>query len=178
MNSSHYNKTKHLIPKVPDDQYARILIHPAQPSLVSDEQFVGRIEELDLLRIVLGLDNRWQPSPPTNSRLAGCPRVRLEGTSGRGKRSLVFELARRMGLPLYEIQGHADMSPEDMILAIVPRASTKNDLNPRFCLQASPLATALLWGGIVYFDALHRAPEKALAPLASLLDDRTTLKTY
>src|SRR5262249_48341808 len=39
-------------------------------------------------------------------------------------------------------------------------------------LRASPLATALHTGGLFFFDEINRVPERALSPLASVLDGR------
>ncbi len=175
MNSSHYTKTRRLIPETPDDRYAGHLIHPAKPTTVTEGQCIGRENELDLVRIALGLDENWKGSKDRGLYRAGCQRMRLEGPSGRGKRSIVLEVARRTALPLYEMHGHAGMSSEDLVLAIVPRASDDGHEGSHLVIQASPLATALLWGGILYFDAIHRAPVRALTPLASLLGGRMTL---
>lgn len=175
MNNPHYPKIQHLTSNAQDDRYSGHLIHPSLPSPIGDEACIGREKELELIRIALGLNENWQVSQSEGLHTVGCQKIRIEGPSGVGKRSLVLEAARRTALPLYEMQGHADMSPEDLILAIVPRASESGQSNIPLVLQASPLATALLWGGIVYFDAIHRAPEKALAPLASLLDGRMAL---
>jgi hypothetical protein len=163
---------------IPDSRYAGHLIHPASPSKLGNDQCIGREKELELIRIALGLygkDNKWLDFGFGGPFKPGCRRIRLEGPSGRGKRSLVAEVSRRVGLPLYEIAGHADMSPEDLVIAIVPRPSGATAQAPPLALQASPLTTAFLWGGVAYFDGLHVAPEKALSPLISLLDGRMEL---
>ena len=69
------------------------------------------------------------------------------------------------------------MSPEDMVLAVVPAESQANleCKGVRMVLRASPLATAILEGGIFFFDELNRLPERALAPLAPALDNRGML---
>lgn len=167
--------TQRPVPDQPDDRYWGHRIHPASSLDTRMGTCVGRDQELELLRVCLGFDREWRVARDRRLHDSACQRVRLEGAAGTGKRVLAREVARRALLPFYEVQGHAGMSPEDLVLAIVPRDTRPGNRGTPLSLQASPLATALMWGGVVYFDALHRASNNALAPLASLLDGRSTL---
>lgn len=120
----------------------------------------------------------WGVVPGTEggSRFAASPRplpFRLEGPPGSGKNVLVYQLARELGRELYVQSGHEDLTPEDLSLLVTPIAGPPGLLPLR--LRASPLATALICGGLFLFDDIHRVPERALAALAPVLDGRHEL---
>ena len=78
-----------------------------------------------------------------------------------------------MKIPFYSIQGHEEMTPEDLSILVVPDPDVSGYM--QFRLQASPLATALYEGGLFFFDEINRVPERALTPWASVLDKRRSL---
>jgi len=92
----------------------------------------------------------------------------LVGEPGVGKNRLVYELARVTRKELYIVQGHEDVTPEDLVCA----ARMSDDLERRVDYILSPLATAMLRGGICFLDEIGKLRPRALAPLASVLDDR------
>ncbi|MFF1615689.1 AAA family ATPase [Amycolatopsis sp. NPDC058278] len=157
----------------------------ARPVRVPQRSFVGRESELNLCKMAWGIDlfsNRFVDSdlPPFN--------FRLEGPPGVGKNEIVYEVARQTGRPLFIIQGHEELTPEDLSLLLVPAARRQaepsdpdsyevmeDDRPGDLILQASPLATAIIVGGLCFFDEINRAPERALSPLSSVLDDRVAL---
>lgn len=108
---------------------------------------------------------------------------RLVGNPGVGKTELGLEVARRVNrgrtdadrVPVYLMQGHEELTPEDLALLLVPDPHRTLRKGPGFIFRASPLATALLVGGIVLFDEIGRVPERALSPLSSVLDGRRAL---
>lgn len=144
----------------------------ADAQVVPKRNFVGRDVELRLCRAAFGLsdsyhlDSSFQPL-----------HFRLEGAPGVGKNELVYEIARRLAemenIPFYSIQGHEEMTPEDLSLLVVPDPDNRRSLSLQ--LRASPLATALYEGGLFFFDEINRVPARALSPLASVLDDRRAL---
>ena len=99
---------------------------------------------------------------------------RLEGPPGVGKNEIVYEIVRKLtennDVPFYSIQGHEEMTPEDLSILLTPDNTGENNTN--LILRASPLATAIFEGGIFFFDEINRVPERALSPLASVLDSR------
>jgi len=141
--------------------------------------FTGRETELMMCRIAWGLDENYKFIDGGNSNSLA---FRLFGKPGMGKNELVYELVRKIreknpkfsDMPFYSMVGHDEMSPEDMVLAVVPTETT-HDSRVNMVLRASPLATAILKGGIFFFDELNRLPERALAPLSSALDGRGQL---
>lgn len=147
-------------------------IHPAEPETPPECHFFGRQTELRLCKAAFGI------SPEGGFDEVMVPlHFRLEGPPGVGKNEIVYELARQLAksvnLPFYSIQGHEEMTPEDLSILIVPATDEPDSM--RFRLQASPLATALHVGGLFFFDEINRVPERALAPLASVLDNRHSL---
>jgi len=140
-------------------------------SEVPARKFVGREQELQLCRAAFGVDSEYrldQTLQPLHFRLEGAP--------GVGKNEIVYEMARQLAksenLPFYSVQGHEEMTPEDLCLLVVPDPAQQG---LSLQLRASPLATALYEGGCFFFDEINRVPARALSPLASVLDDRRTL---
>ncbi len=98
---------------------------------------------------------------------------KMAGPSGMGKSAIVEYLARKVdGYKFYSITGHEQLEPEELVLAMVPRA----DGEKGFALHASPLLTAVLTPrSIFFFDRIDRVPERTLSVLAPLLDHRRAL---
>lgn len=143
---------------------------PQQP--IPERRFFGREEELRLCKAAFGLDGENRISEKLRAL-----HFRLEGPPGVGKNEIVYEIARHMAraqqIPFYSIQGHEEMTPEDLSILVVPEVKGAGELP--LGLRASPLATAIVEGGLFFFDEINRVPDRALSPLASVLDDRCTL---
>lgn len=146
-------------------------IHLADPVTPPKCNFVGRKEELALCRVAWGVDeesNRLtEESIPLHFRLHGPP--------GVGKNEVVYEIARQLGMPLHIIQGHEELTPEDLVLLLVPDSEASSRDPMGLVLRASPLATAIYEGGLFFFDEINRVPERALSPLSSALDGRQSI---
>ncbi|MBF6339925.1 AAA family ATPase [Nocardia abscessus] len=141
----------------------------ADPADLPNSPFIGREKELLMCWTAWGVGDN-------GTRLLdnGVPPLsfRLEGAPGLGKNEIVYELARRLDMPLYILQGHEELTPEDMALMLTPDPDIVEGDPVRLTLRASPLATALYEGGLFFFDEINRVPERALSPLASVLDGR------
>ncbi len=103
----------------------------------------------------------------------GFPRLSplLVGDAGVGKNRLVYEIARYTGKELFILQGHEDVTAEDLICAV----RFSDDPQRKMDYVLSPLATAMLRGGICFIDEIGKLRARALAPLASVLDERRYL---
>ncbi len=101
-----------------------------------------------------------------NGRLPLSPM--LVGEPGLGKNRIVYECSTLCAKNLYIYQGHQDVSAEDLICAV--RFSDDPDKKMDYIL--SPLATAMLKGAVCFIDEIGKIGSRALAPLASLLDER------
>lgn len=151
---------------------ARNTIVLAEPVSVPEHIFVGREKELALCRIAWGINAEGNSfinsdNPPLHFRLQGAP--------GLGKNELVYEIARKLKKPLYIIQGHEELTPEDLALLLTPDPTNAYSNRIPLMLRASPLAAALYDGGLFFFDEINRVPERALSPLSSVLDGRQSI---
>jgi MoxR-like ATPase len=98
---------------------------------------------------------------PLNPRLLGKP--------GVGKTTLACAAARELGREVYIVQATMDTRPEDLIITPV--------LDPGGGIRymASPLATAVVRGGVCILDEGNRMSERSWASLAPLLDHRRSV---
>jgi len=162
----------------------------ARHARLPERSFVGREHELHLCKMAWGIDHLTNRFVDSELRPL---HFRLEGPPGVGKNEIVYEIARQTNRPLYIIQGHEELTPEDLSLLLVPAARRQiesddpDDSSGEYetieegdglgdlILQASPLATAIIVGGLCFFDEINRVPERALSPLSSVLDDRVAL---
>ncbi len=132
-----------------------ITIELAHPTTL-DVHWVGQEElklQLHAAWLVLGPKDL-----PLNPRLLGKP--------GVGKTTLAFAAAHELGREVYLMQATMDTRPEDLI--VTPVVSSEGKIK----YVASPLATAVLTGGVGILDEGNRMSEKSWASLAPLLDQR------
>lgn len=129
-----------------------------EPDEVPTRPFVGR-EEMIAKCLAAWLDIEGD----------GALHFRISGPPGVGKNELVYHLARQLGKKLYIMQGHEELTPED--IACTARMAKDN----RVEYVGSPLLAAMLNGGICFFDEIGKVPSRSLSLLASVLDDRRTL---
>lgn len=92
----------------------------------------------------------------------------LVGEPGVGKNRIVYECTKLCGKELYICQGHEDVAAEDLICAV----RFSDDPGKKMDYIVSPLVTAMLRGGVCFIDEIAKIRPRALAPLASLLDER------
>lgn len=118
--------------------------------------WIGQKETLEqLMACWMVVDERDLPLSP---KLAGPP--------GVGKTLLGMAAAKLRKQPLYIYQCTSDTRPEDLLVTPVLAESGK------IAYHASPLATAMIVGGVCVLDEGNRMHEKSWASLAPLLDQR------
>lgn len=135
-------------------------VWPRKPYVPDDgvfTDFVGRNEELKMIAAAWMTGGCSQPLSPL-----------LIGPPGCGKNRLVFEISKRMGLDLYVCQGYENITAEELACSLM----TAEEGNGKIDYLISQLATAMHFGGICFIDEIGKFPGKALALLASVLDDR------
>lgn len=93
----------------------------------------------------------------------------LVGPPGMGKNELVYELARQSRTPLWVVQCHEELAPEDLA------ASARIGADGQVENVGASLMAAMHHGGICFADEIGKAPARSLSLLASVLDDRRTL---
>jgi len=92
----------------------------------------------------------------------------LLGEPGLGKNSVVYECAGMCSKELYILQGHEDITAEDLVCMV----RFSDDPGKKMDYILSPLLTAMIRGGVCFIDEIAKIRPRALAPLASLLDER------
>jgi len=95
----------------------------------------------------------------------------LIGEPGLGKNRIVYECARMCSKELYIFQGHEDVSAEELICSV----RFSDDPEKKMDYIISSLVTAMVKGGVCFIDEIAKIRPRALAPLASLLDERRYL---
>ncbi len=132
-----------------------LTLHLSHPDVLPS-RWVGQEELMrQLLAAWTVLNDRDLPMNP-----------RLLGKPGVGKTTLAYAAARRMGRDVYIMQATLDTRPEDLIVTPVVEGEG------RLRYVASPLATAMIRGGVAILDEGNRMSEKSWASLAPLLDNR------
>lgn len=132
----------------------------SQPYVAPQAECVGRTQEI---RKILAAWMDGSAALKLSPLLVGAP--------GLGKNRVVYEAARLLNRELYILQGHEDITPEDLICTV----RFSDDPKQKMDYVAGPLATAMIRGGIAFLDEIGKIRPRALAPLASLLDERCYL---
>ena len=146
----------------------------AKPMEIPPCHFVGRTKELAYCETAWRIDvARYSFVEDDIEPL----HFRLEGPPGVGKNEIIYHIARRLKRELYVFQGHEEVTPEDLALHLVPDQSGTGVGAMPLVLRASSLATAIYKGGLFFFDEINRVPERALSPLASVLDGRQYIES-
>ncbi len=130
---------------------------PYEPESGFLSRLVGRKKEM---RFITAAWIKGKTTPPLSPLLVGAP--------GVGKNRLIYEIADNTGKELYILQGHEDITAEDMACAIRFSDSGGNSMD----YILSPLASAMIRGGICLIDEIGKIRPRALALLASVLDER------
>ncbi|CAD5107159.1 CbbQ/NirQ/NorQ/GpvN family protein [Zestomonas carbonaria] len=94
--------------------------------------------------------------------------VLIKGPTGCGKTRFVQHMARRLGLPLYTVACHDDLSAADLVGRHLIGAEGT-------WWQDGPLTRAVREGGICYLDEVVEARQDTAVVLHPLADDRREL---
>src|SRR5438477_1818885 len=132
-----------------------VALHLAHP----DELTVNWVGQDEVMRQLLAA---WLVIDPQDLPMS----PRLLGKPGVGKATLAYAAAKRLAREVYIMQARVDTRPEDLLVTPVIEGEGK------LRYVASPLATAMIVGGIVILDEGNRMSEKSWASLAPLLDNR------
>jgi MoxR-like ATPase len=128
-----------------------------QPYEAPINELIGRTKELRKILAAWIGGNGGMPLSPL-----------LLGEPGIGKNRIVYECARMCMKKLYIFQGHEDITAEDLVCAI----RFSDDPDKKMDYIVSPVVTAMITGNICFIDEIAKIRPRALAPLASLLDER------
>lgn len=133
-------------------------VQVSQPYKANVSALVGREQEMRKILAAWMCGNSGLPLSPL-----------LLSEPGIGKNRITYEAAHVCGKDLFVFQGHEEVTSEDLICTV--RFSDDADRKMDYIL--SPLATAMLQkNAICFIDEIAKIRPRALAPLASLLDER------
>ncbi|MEE8397250.1 MAG: MoxR family ATPase [bacterium] len=105
-------------------------------------------------------------TPPSNRADEPPLSPRIVGQPGVGKTTVAFTVAKEYSPEVYIFQCTSDTRPEDLL--VTPVIGSGQVIR----YHASPLATAMIRGGVCILDEGNRMAEKSWAALAPLLDTR------
>jgi len=94
--------------------------------------------------------------------------VMLKGPTGCGKTRLVEHIAGRLGLPLFTVSCHEDMTASDLLGRYVLTGGDTEWVD-------GPLTRAVRQGGLCYLDEIVEARQDATVAIHSLTDHRREL---
>jgi nitric oxide reductase NorQ protein len=103
----------------------------------------------------------------TSAWRSGLP-VMLKGPTGCGKTRLVEHMATTLGVPLFTVCCHEDMTASDLLGRFVLSDSSTEWVD-------GPLTRAVREGGICYLDEVVEARQDAIVAIHSLADHRREL---
>ncbi len=126
----------------------RSLLEPVQ------KQVVGRQRELELIITCLESNKH----------------VLLEGPPGSTKSTILRLVAENSGLPIYFLEGNADLTPSKLIGSFDPSLVLEHGIKPEYFVKG-PLFQALEEGGILYIDEFNRMASDASNTLIRAIEE-------
>ena len=119
------------------------------------EQIVGRERELEL----------------TLAAVAAGRDILLEGPPGTSKTTMLTAITREWGIPLFFVEGNADLTPAKIVGHHNPARVLREDYSAENFVPG-PLVDAMQHGGFLYIEEFNRAPEDTLNTLLTAMADR------
>lgn len=118
-------------------------------------EVVGRERELDLIlaAVAAGRD------------------LLLEGPPGTSKTTLLRAITGQWGVPLYFVEGNADLTPAKLLGHHNPARVLREDYSADNFVDG-PLLAAMRHGGFLYIEEFNRAPEDTINTLLTAMADR------
>ncbi|MFX0207844.1 MAG: AAA family ATPase [Candidatus Hodarchaeota archaeon] len=117
-------------------------------------QIVGRERELEL--IIACLEARKH--------------ILLEGAPGTTKSTVLRLVAESSGLPIFVLEGNADLTPAKLIGSFDPAMVLEHGIQPEYFIKG-PLFQAMEEGGILYIDEFNRMASDASNTLIRAIEE-------
>lgn len=119
------------------------------------QRVVGRERELEL----------------TLAAVAAGRDILLEGPPGTSKTTILKAITEEWGIPLFLVEGNADLTPAKLIGHHNPARVLREDYSAENFVPG-PLVEAMEQGGFLYIEELNRAPEDTMNTLLMSMSDR------
>ncbi|WP_449282817.1 AAA family ATPase [Leucobacter sp.] len=95
----------------------------------------------------------------------------LEGPPGTSKTTILKAITQEWGIPLFFIEGNADLTPAKLVGHHNPARVLREDYSADNFVPG-PLVEAMQQGGFLYIEELNRAPEDTMNTLLMAMGDR------
>lgn len=95
----------------------------------------------------------------------------LEGPPGTSKTTILKAITAEWGIPLFFVEGNADLTPAKLVGHHNPARVLREDYSTENFVPG-PLLEAMQQGGFLYIEELNRAPEDTLNTLLMAMSDR------
>lgn len=97
--------------------------------------------------------------------------VVLQGPPGTSKSTILREITKQVRLPLYIVEGSAELTPGKLIGTHNP-AKVMAEGYTQDAFDHGPLTDALVTGGFLYLEEFNRLPEDVMNVLLRAMDER------
>ncbi|MFQ5981017.1 MAG: AAA family ATPase [Candidatus Heimdallarchaeota archaeon] len=118
------------------------------------KDIVGRQRELELIITCLEANKH----------------ILLEGAPGTTKSTILRQIAENSGLPMYVLEGNADLTPSKLIGSFDPAMVLEHGIKPEYFVKG-PLFQAMEDGGILYIDEFNRMASDASNTLIRAIEE-------
>ena len=95
----------------------------------------------------------------------------LEGPPGTSKTTILKAITQEWGIPMFFIEGNADLTPAKLVGHHNPAQVLREDYSAENFVPG-PLVDAMQQGGFLYIEELNRAPEDTMNTLLMAMGDR------
>src|SRR5260370_24405103 len=117
-------------------------------------QVVGRRRELELVR----------------AALASGAHILIEGPAGRGRSTLLRQVAESRRAEFVLVEGSAELTPARLIGSFDPALVLEQGYRPEN-FSDGPLVRAMRDGGLLYVEELNRVPEETINVLLTVMSE-------
>ncbi|MFX0151192.1 MAG: AAA family ATPase [Candidatus Hodarchaeota archaeon] len=126
------------------------------------EEIVGRKKELEI--IIACLEARKH--------------ILLEGAPGCSKSTILNSIAQNLNLPIFILEGNADLTPAKIIGNFDPALVLERGMKPEFFIKG-PLLLAMEEGGLFYVDEFNRmAPDASNTLIRAIEENELVIPRY